>query len=299
MVLVKFDTAGNFQWGQSNAAAVNSVAHKVAVDTDNNVYATGWMEGETIFYSNDGLDSTVDAFSGPIQSYPDYPDDAFIVSYDANGNVRWANHIGGYKGIATDIATSRDGKVSITGFIGNIANSLPAQAETIATSQPGGKNVNLGGGTFTDPYNSDVFVATYSQAGVLLDARRFGGALDEGGSGIAYDRSGNLIVAGIFQDEITFEGRTLTGKDTFNLFVAKFSREPEQHGSAVKWVEEADGPGVGGFENDPRIGLTARGDVLVTGSYEPAAQFGAFTLNSDGIEDGFLALLSACEPDKD
>jgi hypothetical protein len=302
MVLVKFDTAGNFHWGQSNAAVVNSVAHKVAVDRDNNVYATGWMEGETTFYSNDGHDLIVDAFSEPIQNFPDYPDDAYIVSYDANGNVRWANHIGGYKGIATDIATSRDGRVSITGFIGNIANSLPEQAETIVTSQPGGKNINLGGGIFTDPYNKDGFVATYNPAGVLLDARRFGGAQDEGGSGIVYDSFGNLIVAGIFQGEIQYEGRTLTGKDTFNLVVAKFSREAEQHASAaliLDWAREADGPGVAGFENGPRIGLTAGGDVLVTGAYEPAAQFGAFKLNSAGMEDGFLALLSAIEHDED
>ena len=224
MVLVKYDTAGNFQWGQSNQAAPNSISRKVAVDAHNNVYATGWMEGETTFHSNDGRDLTVDGFSEPVQSFPDYPGDAFVVKYDANGNVKWVNHIGGYKAIATDIATSRDGKVSITGFIGNIANSQPAQAATIVTSQPGGNNINLGGGMFTNPYNKDVFFATYDGAGVLLDARRFGGVQDEGGSGIAYDRHGNLIVAGVFQDSIKIEGRTLTGKDPLNLFVAQFAR---------------------------------------------------------------------------
>ena len=45
MVLVKYDTAGNFQWGQSNQAAPNSISHKVAVDAHDNAYVTGWMEG--------------------------------------------------------------------------------------------------------------------------------------------------------------------------------------------------------------------------------------------------------------
>jgi hypothetical protein len=313
MYLVKYDTAGNFRWGQSNQAQANSLAHKVAVNAGS-VYATGWMEGQTTFGSNDGNGITVDGFSGPIQSFPDFPDDAFVVKYDANGNAKWVNHVGGYKAIGTDIATSRDGKVSVTGFIGNIASSIPAQRATIVTSQPGGKDVDLGGGLFTQPYNKDVFVATYDASGVLLDARRFGGAKDDGGSGIAYDRHGNLVVAGVFQGTIKIEGRTLTGKDPFNLFVAKFERN--EHGRAARngtdsveerafaakgltWIKEADGPGAEGFENNPRIGLTSHGDVLVTGAYQPGAKFDSFVLDSAGLEDAFLSLLSPAEPEED
>jgi hypothetical protein len=80
--------------------------------------------------------------SQPVQSFPDFPDDAFIVKYDAEGNAKWVNLIGGYKGIATDIAISDHGEISIAGFIGNIAGT-PSQAETIATSQSGGKNISV------------------------------------------------------------------------------------------------------------------------------------------------------------
>lgn len=47
---------------------------------------------------------------------------AFVVNYGANGNVQWVNHIGG-KAIGVDIATSRDGRGSVTGSIGNVADS--------------------------------------------------------------------------------------------------------------------------------------------------------------------------------
>jgi hypothetical protein len=307
VVLVKYSAAGNFEWGQSNEAEPNSAPRRVAVDADNNAYVTGWMEGRTTFHSNDGNDLTVEGFSGPVQSFPDYPGDAFVVKYDKNGNVKWFNHIGGYKAQGTSIATSRDGKVSITGFIGNIGDS-PQQAETIVTSQPGGKNIDLGGGELSQPYNKDVFFATYDDEGVLLDARRFGGVKDEGGTGIAYDRRGNLIVAGVFQDTIEIEGRTLTEGDSSNLFVAKFARDKRgcvatgtdsdgPHAfaaNALDWIKGANGPFLGGFEGGPRIGLTAEGDVLVTGTYQPAAQFDGFRLQSAGLEDGFLALLSRC-----
>lgn len=310
MILVKYDTAGNFQWGQSNEATPNSLGHKVAIDADNSAYVTGWMEGHVIFHSNDGRDWAVDGFSGPVQTFPDYPGDAFVVKYDAHGNVQWVNHIGGYKAIGVDIATSRDGRVSVTGLIGNVADSAP-QAQTIVTSQPGGKEVNLHGGNITRPYNKDVFFATWDEDGELLEARRFGGPKDEAGSGIAYDRRGNLTLAGIFQDTIRIAGRTLTENGSSNLFVARFTRQGEScfqadpdgqnafGTNALNWVMGARGPFVGAFflglEGGPRIGLTARGDVLVTGEYEPAAQFGGFTLPSAGGQDGFLALLKVPE----
>ncbi len=296
MVLAKYDVDGNFQWGVTNAASPNTVGHKVAVDADNNAYVTGWMEGQTVFYSNNGQNQTVQGFSGPVQTYPDYPGDAYIAKYDENGNLQWVNHAGGYKAIGTDVATSRDGRVSITGFIGNIAGSA-SQSVTVVTSQPGASSINLGGGQLTQPFNRDVFFATYDENGVLLEARRFGGAQDDGGSGIAYDRHGNLIVAGIFQGTIAFGGTTLTGKDPYNLFIAKFSRDEvscvagvPDHG--LDWAAEADGPFSGDFENNPRIGLTSHGDVMVTGSYQPTAQFGNLPLGTTGTEDGFLAFLT-------
>jgi hypothetical protein len=299
MLLVKYDTAGNFQWGVTNAASPNTVGHKVAVDADNNAYVTGWMEGQTFFSSNDGHDLEVDGFSAPVQSAPDFPGDAFVVKYDENGNLQWVNHVGGYKAIGTDIATSRDGRVSITGIIGNISDS-PSQAATIVTSQPGGSDINLGGGQFTQPFNRDAFFATFDENGVLLAAQRFGGPQDDGGSGIAYDRHGNLILAGIFRGTISIEGSTLTGKDPYNLFIAKFSRDAVScvAGFAdhkLDWAVEADGPSSGDFENNPRIGLTYQGGVMVTGSYQPTAQFGNLSLASTGSGDGFIAFLNALD----
>jgi hypothetical protein len=135
---------------------------------------------------------------------------------------------------------------------------------------------------------------------VLLEAQRFGGPQDEGGSGIAYDRRGNLILAGIFQGTIAIQGSTLTGKDPYNLFIAKFSRNEVScvDGFAdhtLDWAAEADGPFSGDFENNPRIGLTHEGGVMVTGSYQPTAQFGSLSLGSTGSEDGFVSFLNSHE----
>ena len=288
MFLTKYDSAGNFQWGQTNEATVNTVPHEVAVDARGNVYVTGWFEGTAIFHSNNGQDLTITGLSEPIQSSPDFPDDAFIVKYDAEGNAKWANSIGGYKGIATNVAVSDRGEISITGFIGNIAGT-PTQAETIATSQPGGKNINLGGGQLTNPFNKDAFIATYNSAGVLLKARRIGGIKDAGGSGIAYDHEGNLYVTGVFQGTIDVEGQSLTGAKPFNLFVLKFKSE----NGRLDWAKKADGAGQDIFEASPRMSVTPEGQVFITGGYDGTAVFDAITLHSAGDPDGFLAELNA------
>jgi hypothetical protein len=263
------------------------------------------MEGHVTFHSNDGRDVSVDGFSGPVQTPPDYPSDAFVVKYNENGNVKWVNHIGGYKANGVDIATSRDGRVSATGIIGNIADSAQ-QAETIVTSQSDGKNISLGGGTITRPYNKDVFLATWDEDGELLEARRFGGPKNEWGSGIVYDRHGNLILAGVFQDAIKIGGRTLTENGSFNLFVAQLARkggscfeaDPDDQ-QASNWIIGAQGPFARTFQDGPRIKLSPAGNLLVTGGYKSAAQFGSFRLQSAGGDDGFLSVLRIPGKDDD
>jgi hypothetical protein len=212
MILAKYDTSGNFQWGETNAANINSIAYAVAVDANDNAYVTGWLEDETTFYSNNGQDITITGFS-PAQTDDQYPDDAFLVKYDSHGNAKWANHIGGYKGIGSDVAVSPSGDITLVGFVGNINYGSPGEAETIATSLPPGKNVILHGGIFTDPYTPDEVIATYDSAGVLQKAFRHGGSDPVVAAGMAYGPAGNLFVSGI----------RLGTNNQVTLFVDKYS----------------------------------------------------------------------------
>ena len=297
MVLAKYNTDGKFMWGETNAAEVNSISYRVAVDTNANAYVIGWMEGNTTFGSSDSNSITVTGFSFPIQSAPDYPNDAFIAKYDTAGVLKWVNHLGGYKATATDVAVSPYGEISITGFIGNVNAS--GQNATIVTSQPGGSSINLGGGTFTTPFNKDIFVASYSTAGVLLDARRYGSSGDDEGSGIAYDVYGNLILAGAFERQFHIGSLALDGaQNVLDPFVVKFER-PQTYveGSAAlilsnaQWVKTASGPLAGSFEQRLDMNLTPYGNVLLTGAFQPSAQFGTVKLTSSGQADGFVVCL--------
>ena len=282
MFLVKYDTSGNFLWGETNAAEPNSMGYAVAVDAKDNVYVTGWMEDTTTFYSSDGEDITVTGFS-PAQTTGDYPGDAYLAKYDGNGNVKWVNHIGGYKAIGTDVAVSPGGDVSMVGFIGNINYGSPGEAETIVTSLPPGTNVNLGGGVFTDPYNQDILIVTYDSAGVLKLTDRRGGTDQETASGMAYDLSGNLYVTGVFVGA--------TNQPT--LFVEEFS------GKELLWQKAAGNAGewMGGNNGiTPAVSVDSAGRIFVTGGYQGTASFGKIKLESVGTSSMFLAELA---PDSD
>jgi len=155
--------------------------------------------------------------------------------------------------------------------------------------------------------NTDAFFATYDDAGILLDARRFGGTKNEVGNVVAYDHHNNLVVTGLFQNSIKIDSHTLLGKDPFNLFVAKFSHEEgrcvvsgdltEEHQGAI-WARHADGPGVTGYEDVIGMDLTPEADVVVTGPYGPTALFDGFKLTSAGSVDGFVTFLHVPEADE-
>jgi hypothetical protein len=278
MFLVKYDTSGNFQWGQTNQAEPNSFSNSVAVDVKHNAYVTGWLEDTTTFFSNDGNEITVTGFS-PAQTTGDFPGDGFLAKYDRDGNVKWVNHVGGYRGMGSAVAISPTGEVSIVGFIGNINFGSPGEAETIVTSQPPGADLNLGGGDLTNPYNQDVLIATYDAAGVLQRALRRGGSGDEVATGAAYDHTGNLYVTGI----------DLATNNQPNLFVRKYS------GGKLLWKKTALNAGIWIPNNttiSPAVSVDPKDRVFVTGGYQGTASFGGIKLHSVGSSDIFVAELN-------
>ncbi len=257
MFLVRYDTAGDFQWGETNAAAPNSIPRGIAIDAaDNNTLS---MTG----------------FSQPVQTPPDYPDDAFVVKYDANGNVKWASDIGGYKAMGLALAVSSAGNVSVTGFVGNIGGGTAQQGETVVTSQPAGTITSLGTGHHTSPYNRDLILLTYDSSGVLLTSTRKGGVNHEAGSGIG-SSGGDVYVAVDTED---------TSTSANALLVAKYT------GTTADWARTAPGAGTDAFEQNTKLSVAPGGIILVTGWFTDSATFGGVTLNSQGAEDMFFARL--------
>jgi hypothetical protein len=284
MFLAKYDTDGNFHWGETNAASFfNSMGLAVAVDKRANAYVAGWLEDRTTFYGKNGKNITITGFS-PAHRDSNYPRDAYLVKYDSQGNAKWVNHIGGYVDQANAVAVGPTGEISLVGLVGNINYDLPVEKTATVTSQLPGKNRILGGAHFTNPYNQDVIVATWNSAGVLTRATRIGGPANEAATGIAYDAHGLLYLSGVFQSPFDIGHRHLGGNNQQNLFVLQYSGKTlGRVGTAVNATVLPSWIGTG-------LSLNSAGDVFVVGTYQDTARFGKITLSGGGL-DMFLSEL--------
>ena len=283
MFLAKYDTDGNFYWGETDAASPNSMGIAVRVDKADNAYVIGWEEDQCTFYSQNGNNITITGFS-PADRDSNYPSDAYLVKYDSQGNAQWANHIGGYVDQALALAVTSAGEVSLVGDIGNINYDLPVEETATVTSQPPGKNKVLGGAHFTNPFNKDVLIATWNSAGVLERALRIGGPEnEEATAAAAYDASGTLYLSGSFQGTMKVGGHQLHGNKQQNLFVLQYAAGKLRRATmALNATEWSSGGSTG-------IRIDAVGNILVTGTYQDTAVFGAIKLHSLGAANVFLA----------
>ncbi len=274
MALAKYDTNGNFQWTQFGEGCCSDlVPTGVVVDARDNAYAAGWFYNSPYGAVFGGASGSFARLAG---HYPGI-DDSFLVKYDKDGNLQWANDIGGYTAKAGAVTRGPNGEITVVGNIGNINSGSPSEAQTIVSSQPPGNNINLGGGIFTDPGNIDEVVATYNSAGVLLRALRRGRSGDENATGAAYDSRDNLYVTGVAEKN---------GQP--QLFVDEYS---SKH---LLWEAIADaGIWTGQWAaTTPALAVDAAGSVFVANGYLMKAVFGTLTLNSTGASEAFVAELN-------
>jgi len=134
----------------------------------------------------------------------------------------------------------------------------------------GGANFNV---PSTLPFGgNDVFLSMYDVAGVPQWAKFFGGPAGDRGLAVAVDANGNSYICGYFSATATFGNVNLNAVDSTDIFVAKVNNVGQ-----VIWAKSAGGNG-----NDAAVGIAVdtQGQVVVTGLFRGAAQFGNINLNS-------------------
>ena len=114
-------------------------------------------------------------------------------------------------------------------------------------------------------------------------AKSFGGPGDDGGRAVATDQAGNILVAGVFEDSMSFGGSSFVSAGLHDIVVAKYNAA-----GAHLWSKQ-----FGGVDEDVAYGLAvdAAGDVIVTGYFSGTVSFGGTPLTSAGGLDVFLVKL--------
>jgi hypothetical protein len=251
-----------------------------AVDADNNYINTSLFQNTINVNPNGTTNLTAPCVATQMA----------LTKYNSQGQLLWANHIGGLTtsegphGVDTDA----DKNIYVTGYFGS-------------TTQTGPQNANFnpaGGGTISTQGNEDIFVAKYNADGVYqwaLGLGNIGQETEERAWDIVTDNTGNSFVVGGFHGNMNFNplGTAMNygiADTTAGLFVAKYNTN-----GICQWVIILDVKGNDVFaETYATCDLDANGNLFVAGNFRGTnVNFNplgtSVALSSSGQNDIFIA----------
>ncbi|MDI1234140.1 MAG: SBBP repeat-containing protein [bacterium] len=192
--IVKFDSFGNFVWGEkAGAGSGYCVGKAIDIDATGNAYITGFYRG-TISFGGQNITGT----SG--LAY-----DVYIAKCNGSGNFAWVNKSIG-PGNPTCISLDNFGNVFVSGNF----------------NQP----IQFGANTLTGAGNNDIFITELNQAGNFIWSTSCGGIQNDFILGATKASSTGIYLSGYFTNTIYF-GASFSLTDTSNtksdIFIAKLN----------------------------------------------------------------------------
>lgn len=255
--VAQYSASGNLNWIRTGGGTNGDYAHALACNKIDRVYVAGEIEGSVGPVTFPGSSITLTTQGD---------NDAFLASYDLNGNLLWAKSEGGADNErALGVTYDNSGNVIICGHFTDT---------TI-----------FNGATVIGNGEREMYVAKYDMNGNFLWMKHAGGPGRDEAKSVISDASGNIYVCGIYSDGAVFGSTTFSTPNTFlghffNIFIAKYAPD----GSLV-WVKSA-----GGDWNDVAWGITKDNNdkIYITGEFSGAV-FDGITLYTSGKEDVFVA----------
>jgi hypothetical protein len=187
--VARFDSTGGFIWAfrvggigpvQMTTGATNSGA-SIAVDATGDIVVRGYYTGTADFDPGVGT-TTRTSRAGKA--------DLFLARYTNGGSLVWVISLP----VEMEMQYSKQNCLDIDSH-GNIV--IGGQFGGTVDFDPGAGRRNLSATSSAQGY-SDIFVATYSRTGSLVWAYGLGNSGWESVQAITFDRSDNVLVAGIF-----------------------------------------------------------------------------------------------------
>lgn len=248
-------------WVESDGGPSSEYANSVCTDALGNVYVTGTFQGETMTIGDITLYNSAE---GSL--------DIFLAKYDENGNVIWAISEGGEDAdYAYGICTDPQGNVIVTGYF---------HSDTFLIGTSEFENIS------DHPNCMDIFLAKYDSDGNFLWAKSPEGPGCEQARSVDTDSQGNIYMVGYYwMNGITFGAQTLNNPDSQqDGFLTQYSP-----GGNEVWAKRIGGSDIDLCED---VFVDNQDNILVTGTFENAAQFGDNTVvspNSSAYQEIFAA----------
>ncbi len=161
-------TNGRRLWSSFYGGADEDQGAKVAFGPDGSVYICGNTKSSDVTTLGNGQNTAGGSH------------DAFIASFNAQGDAQWSSYYGGNGGEqATDICVDSKNLVYVCGF--KIGGDFPGAEK---------------GFKFDTPNSMDAFLIRFDHLGTRLWATAYGGPLGDLAYGIALDDKGNIVMIG-------------------------------------------------------------------------------------------------------
>jgi hypothetical protein len=253
--LAKFDRDGKHLWSKRFGDADEQRASGLAVDPVTGAVVLGGT-----------CKGTVDFGGGPLSGTTNL--DVVVAKFDASGNHQWSKRFGDTAHQYTNaVAIDSGGNTLVSGAVYG----------AIDFGGPAGSLVSAGA--------NDVFVAKLSPDGATIWSKRFGDAASQLAFGIAVDGKDGVLLTGSMAGTIDFGGGSMTSAGGRDVFIARL----DQSGS-YSWASRFGDA----LEQLPGwIDADASGNVLITGTFGGAIDFGGGAHVSEGASDMFVAKLDA------
>ena len=253
----KLDSAGKWLWARSAGGKGEDYGIGIALDGSSNVYIAGHFRtlsaGESATFGASKLQSNGDT-------------DTFVAKLDRDGNWLWAKAAGGS---GADNGQDLDLDGSGNAYLAGYFHSPDAKFGSHSLKTRGG---------------DDAFVAMIDSAGTWKWARQAGSTGADYCHGVTVDSAGNAHVTGGAYNGALFGSKTLHGKGSRDLFVAKIDK-------TGKWIWVTSG---GGSSSDvgQSVAVDSAGKIAVSGSMgSSSGTFGATSLAGLGGSDIVVGML--------
>ena len=234
--LVKFDSSGVFKWVITWGGIEYEVSRDLAIDSNGNIYAGGFFEDTVDFDPGPGTDNHT---SNGLR-------DAFLSSFDPDGNFRWARTWGGIESDSIyHVIASSSGIVYVAGNFYNQVDFNPGPDEDIHTATE----------------ERDSFLCRYDSSG----AYKFVYQWNQLGMTLCFDEYHNLYMGGLFYEDVDLdpgEGINfhVAAGTAGKSYLSKFNPSGEYSWSRV-WEGLDSGVGVQG------IAIDGDNNVYVVGAF--------------------------------
>jgi len=244
--IVKYDNNGNVLWAknagvpESNNNLSYCRGESMTVDENGNCIITGIFYGDSIIF-----DKT------PLKNSADNNYNVFVVKYNTNGEVVWADCAKNTTyASGKSISSDKNGNLYLTGYF--VTDSISFG------------DILLEGTVTSTADHGGIFLVKYDPAGNVVWAHSFGKTPSDESNSIGVDTLGNSYICGYLQGpSISFDTVTLTNEAFLGgIFIVKYNSDGN-----VVWAKTAEETGWGGA-HCYSICVDKNGNFYLTGSFK-------------------------------